>query len=331
MAQRVPQGAPTASAHSCGVCPLTRRRSSQGKLRRTGAKWSVEWDNPLDILSQHGEAGRGMELSELVYFNGTRPAAALPAAPPAACVASRPVSAPDMLLSMDDRSGIVYEIDPDVPAAYPRYILMEGEGDTNKGMKCEWATVKDGRLVVGSFGKEFTNSDGSIANYNNLWVVTIAPSGAKDHVDWSQRYDMLRRAAGCRFPGYMIHEAGTWSPYRNQWIFLPRRVSQEPYDDVKDERRGSNKALFVAEDFSSIDVKDVTVRPLPVCSDTRACAHTYSQSSYPRLCPRSLCSRCGASPPSSSSPAPRTAPWSLSSRWRRRSCSGRPPTSPCST
>lgn len=268
------------AAHSSSAGPpLIRRRSPQGRLRRTGAKWSIEWDNPLDILSQHGEAGRGMELSELVYFDGalTR---RRPAAPPTgACAASCPAPAPGMLLSMDDRSGIVYEIDPDVPAAYPRYILMEGEGDTNKGMKCEWATVKDGRLVVGSFGKEFTNSDGSIANYNNLWVVTIAPSGAKEHVDWSQRYDMLRRAAGCKFPGYMIHEAGAWSPFRQQWIFLPRRVSRDPYDDIKDERRGSNKALFVAEDFSSIDVKEVTVRleqSVPLLLKPYAHPHTLS-------------------------------------------------------
>jgi hypothetical protein len=27
---------------------------------------------------------------------------------------------------------------------------------TDKGMKLEWATVKDGRLVLGSFGKEYT-------------------------------------------------------------------------------------------------------------------------------------------------------------------------------
>jgi hypothetical protein len=28
---------------------------------------------------------------------------------------------------------------------------------TDKGMKHEWATVKDGKMYLGSFGKEFTN------------------------------------------------------------------------------------------------------------------------------------------------------------------------------
>lgn len=82
-----------------------------------------------------------------------------------------------MLLSMDDRSGIVYEINPNIPAAYPRFILMEGAGDTDKGMKCEWAAVKDGQLVVGSFGKEYTQHDGSIANTNNMWIITLDSDG----------------------------------------------------------------------------------------------------------------------------------------------------------
>ena len=33
--------------------------------------------------------------------------------------------------------------------AIPRFILMEGTGATNKGLKAEWMTVKDEAMFVG--------------------------------------------------------------------------------------------------------------------------------------------------------------------------------------
>lgn len=69
-----------------------------------------------------------------------------------------------------------------------RYILPEGDGLLDKGMKLEWATEKDGSLIVGSFGKEFTDNQGRVVNTNNNWVITIDPSGAITREDWSQEY-----------------------------------------------------------------------------------------------------------------------------------------------
>lgn len=54
---------------------------------------------------------------------------------------------------------------------------MEGNGDTDKGFKTEWAAVKGDELVVASFGKEYANSDGSIKNVNNNWVVVVDKQG----------------------------------------------------------------------------------------------------------------------------------------------------------
>jgi soluble calcium-activated nucleotidase 1 len=44
----------------------------------------------------------------------------------------------------------------------PQHILMDGNGNTDKGFKCEWATVKDGLMYVGSTGKEWTKNGVSI-------------------------------------------------------------------------------------------------------------------------------------------------------------------------
>lgn len=69
-----------------------------------------------------------------------------------------------------------------------RYIIPEGDGNNDKGMKLEWATVKDGSLLVGSMGKEYTNSEGEIVNTNNLWVDFIDERGEVTHEDWTEYY-----------------------------------------------------------------------------------------------------------------------------------------------
>lgn len=52
------------------------------------------------------------------------------------------------------------EVDIEKGKVYPVHILAEGDGRNSKGMKCEWATVKEDKLFVGSIGKEWTNSKG---------------------------------------------------------------------------------------------------------------------------------------------------------------------------
>ena len=55
----------------------------------------------------------------------------------------------------------------------------------------------------------------------------------------------------------MIHEAVCWSRVRRQWTFLPRRMSKEKYDDVTDERMGTNIMIIADEHFTSF--RSVTV------------------------------------------------------------------------
>ena len=140
------------------VC-CVHRRLCQGTLVHDAAanSFSVEWsrDPSVTLSSGHGEEGRGMELSELQLWNGR-------------------------MYTGDDRTGIVYEIvDYSTANAHvvPRYIFMEGDGETEKGFKTEWVTVKDNKLIVASFGKEYANADGTIKNFNNNWVAIIDSEG----------------------------------------------------------------------------------------------------------------------------------------------------------
>lgn len=170
---------------------------------RNVEKISIKWNSepPLALESSFSLKDRGMELSELVTFNGR-------------------------LLSFDDRTGLVYELLDN--KAIPWLILMDGDGKNSKGFKAEWATVKDRMLYVGSMGKEWTNGGGEFLNNNPMFVKRITTAGTIEHLDWSANFKSLRQqSAQITWPGYMIHESCVWSPIHKKWFFLPRRCSKD--------------------------------------------------------------------------------------------------------
>ncbi|KAG9412116.1 Soluble calcium-activated nucleotidase 1 [Aphanomyces cochlioides] len=205
--------------------------------------YSIVFHDIATFNTTLNEAGRGFELSELAWFQGN-------------------------LHSFDDRTGIIFRLEnfglhdgSDKMRAVPVSIAMEGDGTTPKGQKHEWATVKDGELFMGSIGKEFTSGE-QVIHENNMWVSILARNGAIRHEDWTDRFKKVREAVGCGYPGYVIHEAIEWSPVHRKWFILPRRVSREPYDDMKDEKRGSNTMILANEDFTDFEVRTVgTITP----------------------------------------------------------------------
>ncbi|XP_015590709.1 soluble calcium-activated nucleotidase 1 [Cephus cinctus] len=192
---------------------------------------SVSWDNDMSVLSSSfAMKGRGMELSELVTFDGK-------------------------LVTFDDRTGMIYYIEGD--QAYPWVILMDGNGKDSKGFKSEWATVKDEQLYVGSMGKEWTTAAGEFVNNNPQWVKTVSVLGEKHSLNWVSNYNRLRQAYDIEFPGYMIHESAAWSDIHRSWFFLPRRCSKDRYNETKDEFMGCNIMLIADENFLNIKVTKV--------------------------------------------------------------------------
>lgn len=81
-------------------------------VSESGDTVAVEWDQERVVLESHlAEKGRGMELSELVVFNGK-------------------------LYSVDDRTGVVYNIKG--LNAVPWVILPDGDGSVSKGGCCSF-------------------------------------------------------------------------------------------------------------------------------------------------------------------------------------------------
>ncbi|XP_051905951.1 soluble calcium-activated nucleotidase 1 isoform X2 [Hippocampus zosterae] len=197
----------------------------------SGDRLSVEWDAERTVLRSHlAEKGRGMELSELVAFNGK-------------------------LYSVDDRTGVVYHLDGG--EAVPWVILADGDGHVAKGFKAEWLAVKDEHLYVGGLGKEWTTTSGEFVNDNPEWVKVVGFRGDVEHRNWVPMYKSLKAVAGIQPPGYLIHESAAWSAVLRRWFFLPRRASTERYEEHADERRGTNLLLSCSPDFTDITVSRV--------------------------------------------------------------------------
>jgi len=193
--------------------------------------WRLEWLGVDRLKSKFAAKGRGLELSELVRFNGD-------------------------MFAVCDTSGIVYKVDVSRKQAYPRQALAEGDGDNEKPFKVEWATVKDGALLVGSMGREWYREDGSIENFNNQWVKHLDASGGVRSANWRPVFEALRTATNTSSPGYLWHEAVEWDPRHRRWVILPRKASEsEPFDDTLDEKCATNLLLLASEDFSSIEVR----------------------------------------------------------------------------
>lgn len=203
-------------------------------LQNNLKKAKIEFDQePIELESLYSYGDRGMELSELIVYNGK-------------------------LYSCDDRTGIVYEIMLNEKKAKPWVILIDGDGkSTNKGFKCEWMSVKDELLYVGGLGKEWTTVTGELVNHNPQWIKVINHLGYVEHVDWTYNYNKIRKTLGYSYPGYMIFESGVWNRNLNKWFFLPRRASKESYDEKLDERRATNILIQSDALFDRITAKTI--------------------------------------------------------------------------
>jgi len=203
-----------------------------GSLTRTSdGKYSVAWNTERELTSKYNEGGRGMELSELVFWNGK-------------------------LLSCDDRTGIVFEIDLNKFDVYPRYIFGNGDGSESKGFKCEWMFVRDDKLYVGSMGKDWTTPEGKFVNDHPNWVKIVDPKGTIEAINWSNNFRKISESVGITDPdkGYMVHESVNWDYSTRTWVFMPRRVGFGAYDDKADGNKGSNHVFTFPENFSKVQV-----------------------------------------------------------------------------
>lgn len=101
----------------------------------------------------------------------------------------------------------------------------------------------------------------------NTVQVPVTDGDGEDHEelltlsyrDWQGPYKAIRAALGAPFPGYVSHESAEWWEEKQQWVFFPRKISEEgPYSDDADEVMGNTHRYVVASgNFSSVEVRTV--------------------------------------------------------------------------
>ncbi|KAK6752224.1 hypothetical protein RB195_003568 [Necator americanus] len=194
---------------------------------------TVNWLESSDknITSGLNYKGRAMELSDLSEYNGH-------------------------LLSPDDKTGMLYEIEDG--KAIPWVFLNSGPGNTTKGMKAEWLTVKDGLLYVGGHGTEYRNETGAVVSEDSMWIKTITKTGEVKSENWKDIYTNMRNKAGYSEPGYLTHEAAQWSETRQKWYFLPRKASTTVYNKTEDETKGAH--ILIEADPELTEFKVIYVK-----------------------------------------------------------------------
>ncbi|XP_055689114.1 apyrase-like [Lutzomyia longipalpis] len=188
-----------------------------------------------DVVTRYAYKGRGAELSELLSFNGK-------------------------MYTFDDKTGIISDITNH--QLVPWVILGDGAGNETNGFKCEWATIKDDHIYVGSVGVENYDDDDKLENRNNFFVKKVSKTGEVIHENWYDIYDRIRNTLGMPFPGFIVHEAVMWSPINKKWIFLPRKCSEKSYVKADVDATGCNKMIITSEDFSTIEYLDIQATPL---------------------------------------------------------------------
>lgn len=200
--------------------------SATGKTRYRMEDISPEDGGEHQLISLIAESGRGAEFSELVLF-GQR------------------------LITFDDRTGLVCEIRNENQLV-PRHILMTGSGDEKfKGFKSEWATLKGDQMIVGSHGK----------NAQEEWIKVLDRKYSLESANWHENYRRIREALGVGEQGYVTHEAAEWHPYRNCWIFFPRKISTTAFEEAVDEsERGGNTLIIANPDFTDIQTLEIGER-----------------------------------------------------------------------
>jgi len=119
-------------------------------------------------------------------------------------------------------------------------------------MKCEWATVKDSKLIVGSHGTEIIKNGKT--SYDNMWIKVIDKNGVVENESWVDNFYAIRREMNIG-SGYVTHEACMWSEHQKKWFLLPRKASNDTYNYKDDQTKGTNALVIASEDFKNIQVR----------------------------------------------------------------------------
>lgn len=200
-----------------------------GRMERD--RFTIAFDEELELKSHTATRNRSMELSELVLYDR-------------------------LLIAFCDYSGIAYKIDPNTGKTFQRWAIADGDGNEPKPFKGEWATIKGDTIWLGSIGFEWYGADGEVVHRNAEWVKLIDTHGHIRNLNWHPVYQAIRSATNTTGPGYLWHEAIEWVPHSRIWVMLPRFGSNTSrYRPGMEHSDTSNLLIVADEGFEDIRVR----------------------------------------------------------------------------
>lgn len=163
--------------------------------------------------------GRGCELTELILISNS-------------------------LYTFCDKTGIMFEIVNNQLS--PVQIFTEGENSPTP-MKIEWVARKHSDLYLGSHG---TLSGGR----EIVAVLSLIDKFIK-YENFEFHYEKMRQIARIRNGnGYIAFETAIFDNIRDEWLFIPRKISHQPFDAKPDESVGCTKMFRCSKDFCNIEL-----------------------------------------------------------------------------
>lgn len=229
------------SESKVGSSGLFRSYLETFQVKRSGDGYSAEVLNKVELVTDlHDDTNRGGELSTLNKFNGK-------------------------LLAGDDRTGALFEVNPEASEAKDRLTpvcyIPDANGYPKKGFKCEWACIKDGKLYVGSHGRP----EGTPGKKKNrmMWVKVVDTDWKVKNVDWTKNYAALARSVGLTkkqgtaggLYGYLTHEGALWSDIHQRWFFVPRKIAyHSKYDFGQDPADHAAILMSCTDKFTDIRI-----------------------------------------------------------------------------
>ena len=186
-------------------------------------EWKYSEISSTNYVTKYNRKQRGAELSDILNYNGK-------------------------LYTFGDKTGIAFELDMIKTSLIPKMIFNEKDGNKNKPMKIEWATVKGNEMVIGSHGN--THED-DLEDYSKSYVYYINEKLEHRTESWIDKYNFIHSVLNVTKPeGYVTHEAVLYSNMYNEWYFFPRKVSYEAYDDNKDPYLSSEYIVICNENIT---------------------------------------------------------------------------------
>lgn len=200
-------------------------------------KYDIIDDNTVEIVTGYNYFGKGAQFSEIITINNN-------------------------IYTFCDKTGIMFEIfenGKDIYTVVPKHVLTSGKNNYNP-LKIEWCFKINSFLIIGSHGTVINNN----IDRQTLCLMDFNKSNIS-YKTCPNFYEIIKENFNITANGYIIHECMLYDQINSYLYILPRKISENEFDDNIDPTLGNNKFLRCKIEFNNnsleigteVDIKTV--------------------------------------------------------------------------